>query len=129
MSDSQNIQNGFGYFISQRDSILVASFFGPISNTSSQTIEKCTTEIRDSFAKGVVVNFHDVTDVQLSGIPLLVKLQVTIRKMPAHLRLCYIKPEVTNILDEKGAVRSSEMFENLQAALQSLLVQLKRDNM
>jgi anti-anti-sigma regulatory factor len=107
------------YFVSEKSGFLVLSFLGAITKSTLVVFEKAQLDVRKSEATNIVLNFHDITKLDVSGIPGLVKLQKMIRERPAELRICFLRPDFKKMLLEGGAVRPNELNNNLLDALKS----------
>ncbi len=109
------------YFVSEKNDYLVVSLLGTLAKNTMVTLEKVQMEISKSSARQVVLNLHDLTRVEVGGIPGIVRLQKLIRDRPnSHLRLCFLRPDIYKSLAEAGAVRPAEMADNLLEALKDL---------
>ena len=120
MSTEENKTNELEYFLSEKGTFLVVSFNGSITKSTVPALEKCQGDVLNSQAQSVVLNLHDVTKVDLSGIPPFALLQHAIRKKPAKLRLCFIKADFAKLLLDRVAIRREEVTANLKDALESL---------
>ncbi len=107
------------YFVSEKQAFLVVSFLGSMTKLTSRVLEKCQSEILQSEAKRFVLSFHDVTQLEPSAIPFLVRMQKALRDKGAEIRVCFLKPEFKKLLIEAAAVRTPEVMANLIEALQS----------
>jgi anti-anti-sigma regulatory factor len=94
------------YFISRKQDFFVVSFVGALSKSTSEVLEKCQDEISASTERFYVLNFHDVSQIDISGVPSLVRLQKEVR-------------DQEKLLIGAGAIREDEVTGNLLRALQS----------
>jgi anti-anti-sigma factor len=107
------------YFLSEKQQFLVVSLVGSLTKSTQAEIQKCEDAILASAAKYIVLNFHDLKEMDLTGIRPLVQLQKRIREKPAQMRLCFVKTEIFNILDGAAAIRPQELCGDLVQALKS----------
>jgi anti-anti-sigma regulatory factor len=107
------------YFISEKNGYLVLSMVGSITKATLGVFERAQMELRKCEAQYIVLNFHDITRLDISGVPALVRLQKSLRERPAELRICFLKPDFLRMLVEAGAVRPPELADNLLEALRS----------
>jgi anti-anti-sigma regulatory factor len=107
------------YFISQRGEFLVASLIGVITKSTSDVLLSCARQIAEAGKRCVVIVFHDVRQIEVGGIPVMVKLQMAARDGDRELRVCFIRPDLQRQLIDAGAIRQNEITESLVEALQS----------
>src|SRR5262245_23814090 len=88
------------YFISEKNGYLVLSLLGSITKSTLGVFERAQMELKKSEAQNVVLNFHDISRLDISGIPALVRLQKSIRERPSDLRICFLKPDFKRLLVE-----------------------------
>src|SRR4051812_36730022 len=107
------------YFISEKNGYLVLSFVGDLTKATIGVCEKALLEISRLKPRFIVLNFHDLTRLDVSGIPTLVRMQKSLRERPAELRLCFMKPDIRKMMTEAGALRPAEFVSTLVDALRS----------
>lgn len=120
MSDSAEPVSQLEYFISEKNGFAVLSFLGPITKSHAPVVERSTEDLLSCESRRIVLSFHDVTDIDMAGIAALTRMQLLVRKKPADLRLCFLRPELKRMLEERGAIRTAELAPNLKAAIESL---------
>lgn len=126
MNSEEDKSNDLEFFLAEKGPFLVVSFIGLISKSTAAVMEKCRVDTLNTQAQSVVLSLHDVTDIELTGIPPFVQFQQAIRKKPAELCLCFIRPDLIKFLLNRGAVREEEITANLKVALESLKRTIKR---
>jgi anti-anti-sigma regulatory factor len=109
------------YFIAEKNSVLVLSWIGTFAHAAISIIEECQAEMNKTQAKCVIMNCRDLSPaMDRSAVPVLAKLQKTIREKPAVLRLSSVHPELLSFLEFQGLIRKEEVALNLTEAIQSL---------
>ncbi len=114
------------YFISIKQDFLVVSFIGSMNKNTAAVIEKCREEVIASPARFVVLNFHDVIQLEPGAVPSIVRLELAVREKPGELQLCFLHPHFLKFLHDSGAIRPSEVSDNLLNALQSFSPALRK---
>jgi anti-anti-sigma regulatory factor len=107
------------YFVAENGSIIVVSFVGSISKLGDRTFENCLIEFGKKKFEYAVINLHDVSAIDYGGIAGFVRFQKELRDRPSELRTCFIQPQLRQLLEERGAIRSQEICGNLLDALKS----------
>ena len=107
------------YLLSEKGPLLVVSVLGPVTKAYEETLTKCQDEIKAKPARFAVINLHDVTVMDYQGIAAFVRFQKAIRDKPCALRICFVKPDLKKILEERGAFRPNELTGNLREAIES----------
>lgn len=110
----------FEYFFSEKARYLVVSFKGSMSKAAVPKLEQCLTEISAKEVDQVILNFHEVPDIQLPSLAVVIRMQAAIRKKPAKLALCHLQADLMQLLDGKGGVRRTEVYATLREALAGL---------
>jgi anti-anti-sigma regulatory factor len=118
--DSPAPESELTYFIAEKHGILVVSLVGAISKASEEVLKKCVDEIEKSQARSVVLNFLGVDRVEKPGIPEFTRLQLLVRRKPAELRVCFLRPTVAAFLNDAGVLRPTEVSQGLKEAIVSL---------
>ncbi len=108
------------YFISEKGPFLVVSLNGTIAKNTTPVLDECREKITQANTKKVILSLHDVSRIDLNGLPALAQLQQAVRSKPATLRLCFIKKDVAQTLFDKAIVRKDEVTMDLKEALESL---------
>jgi anti-anti-sigma regulatory factor len=109
------------FFVSEKNHFLVISLLGTLTKTTLPVLEKIQDELAQRDAKLIVLNCYDLHRVEVGGVPGIVRLQKMIRDRPStHLRICFLKPDISKFLMESGAVRPNELCNNLLEALKDL---------
>jgi anti-anti-sigma regulatory factor len=116
----------FQYFISEKNGFVVASLVGLLEEAAMKRFEQLNEDIfKIDFSK-LVINFRDVSGISNEIIPLFARLQKQARAKQADLRICGLKPDLKERLNRAGILRPHEQSDNLQAALQSMIAQVRR---
>src|SRR4051812_38849695 len=113
--------NALSYRISKTDNILVISLMGELTRSDQRTVRKIINEVHNAQATAVVLNLLEVQNIEQIQLPDFAKLQAAVRRKQARLRLCALKPSLEIFLTEMGLLRSEEVFDDLKAALISLI--------
>lgn len=108
------------YFISERGPFLVVSLRGPLSKGTTEIIDRLRQELEGRKADRVIVSLHDVKEVHVIAIPQFVRFLAAVRQKPAKLGVCFMAPQVFEVLDSRGALRRDELFPTLEVALAAL---------
>ncbi|MBI3554888.1 MAG: STAS domain-containing protein [Deltaproteobacteria bacterium] len=108
------------YVISEKAQFVVISFSGTMFKASVASLDECQTEVLKHPGNLFVLNLRDVTRIDNHAIPQFIKLQKALRDKPGILRVCNIQDEVGKFAFEKGAIRESELAEDLMHALSQL---------
>lgn len=107
------------YFISEKDPYVVVAFIGQFTKTSAPIIERCMQEIHETKAPYVILSFRDVSGFEYPAGAALVRLEKEVRDAQRKLRLASVRPDLKNLLIERGVVREPELSNNLAVAIQS----------
>ena len=117
MSNSE--EKGFNYFVSSKSIYMVVSLVGQLSDTAPDSLQPLQTEVRDNTTATVFIfNFRDLVEISGEAVPVLAQIQKDIRTKSGEVRLCGLRPELKAKLLAKGVIRTSEIFDNLQTAIQ-----------
>jgi len=117
MSDSAS--PSFNYFVSSKGIFMVISLIGPVNDRAVPVLQSLHSEIRDnSEASLFIFNFRDMLELSGDAVCLLAQIQKDIRCKPSEVRLCGLRPKLKNKLLSRGIIRTSEIFDNLQVAIQ-----------
>lgn len=113
------------FFISEKNSVVVASLAGALSKDTKGVIEECKQQILNIDAKHVILCFQDATHIDFIGAEALAQLQKSIRGIPAQLQLCMLPPQIKKLLFERGLIRREEIVGTLVQALKTVQTPLK----
>jgi anti-anti-sigma regulatory factor len=110
----------FKYFTATKGIYMVISLVGSMKGKRTDPLTELEHEIMmNSSATVFIFNFRDVEDISGEAIFFMAQVQKSIRARPAEVRLCGVKPNLKSKLLNQGLVRTSEMFDNMQTAVQT----------
>lgn len=93
---------------------------GPMNDSSMPMLSDLRREIaKNTDAKVIVMSVRDVPEISGDAIQFLAQLQKFIRERPSEIRFCGMKPVLKSKLLSRGIIRTNEVFDNLQLAIQS----------
>jgi anti-anti-sigma factor len=110
------------YRISETESVLVISLVGDLTRANQGAVREIIRKVRSTQAPAVVLNLHDVYDIERAQLGDFAKLQAAVRLKRAQLRVCSIKPTLESFLAEMGLLRAEEVHQDLKSALVSLIL-------
>ena len=113
-------KRGLEYSISIEKDLLVVSFSGQMTEENSSILYKCQSELNTGDGKYVILNFGQVTEFSEDIIGTLRGLQSSIRRKPAHIRVCCVRPEWKKILFESNIFHRNEINEGLESTLENI---------
>lgn len=116
----------FQAFISEKNGFVVVSLVGLLEEQTLARFEECVADVQKLEYARLVINFRDVTGLTSDCIPAVARLQKSARDRQAELRLCGVRPELKEKLHRAGILRPHELSDNLQTALQSLVVAMRK---
>jgi anti-anti-sigma regulatory factor len=120
MNQHPEASTSLQYFIAEKNSVIIVSWIGQFVHETIQTIEACQTDLLKAQAKWVIFNCRDLKpNMDRSAIPILAKLQKTIREKPAVLKMTSMHPELRSYLDSQGLIRPEEIALNLTDAIRT----------
>jgi anti-anti-sigma regulatory factor len=107
-----------GYTVTIHNPMLVILFSGTFSVSCVETLEQCKDEaLQTQEVSYVIVDFSNVKNFSLDGVPALAQFQKTIRARQLELRLCGLSEELRAKLVRLGVVRQAELSPSLKDAL------------
>ena len=115
-----NSETQFNYFVSAKGIFMVISMIGAVNDKTPQGLTPLQRDIENNGQATVVIfNFRDLTDLSGDALQTLAQVQKDIRaRAGGEVRLCGLKPELRAKLLSRGIVRTSEIYDNLQVAIQ-----------
>lgn len=122
MHMTQGQSGDFFYFLNQKEMILVVTLNGHLQEAGIPVLEQCLAEVSTLNPKHVVLNFHNLANLENKAIRGLAQFQIGLRQKSLSLTVCGIRSEFTKVLDEYGAIRPSEVTKDLLSALQKIIV-------
>lgn len=120
------MKNSLTYFISERNAIVVVSFVGSLNRSTLCMMPKIIEEIHSRRAKMIIINAHDLIEVEPVAVKPLHELQECIRDLPSELRICFLNPKLKSMLLEMRAIKVDEIKDNLLEAVGSFLSREKK---
>lgn len=118
MSTTQDFSD-FKYFVSSKGAFLVASLVGLLNDQHAELMQPLLTEVHDNTSALIFIfNFRDLGEIDGDAVSMLAQIQKDIRSKPAEVRLCGLRPELKAKLLNRGVIRTSEIYDNLQVAIQ-----------
>lgn len=118
---TQGQSGDFFYFLNQKEMILVVTLNGHLQEAGLPVLEQCLAEVSGLNAKHVVLNSHNLANLESKAIRGLAQFQIGLRQKSLSLTVCGIRTEFTKMLDEYGAIRQSEVTKDLLSALQKII--------
>ncbi|MEH2025864.1 STAS domain-containing protein [Nostoc sp.] len=106
-----------------REQVKVIKLSGNLNATTSQDFRQNITEILESGAKIVLVDFKDVTFMDSSGLGALVLAFKTLRAADIKLALCSINEQVRILFELTNMDKVFEIFPSQDAFNQVLVSQ------
>jgi hypothetical protein len=111
----------FQYFLNQKKNIAVISFVGHAERSDVELWQKVIDVAQSVPCKFVVLNFVGVVEIEESLNPAIVRLQSAIRDSFREVLICGLHPGLYKRYNEKGMLRSYEVFPSLVEALQKIV--------
>lgn len=108
------------YTLAQKGALTIASFNGSIIRKNLEVLEKCKQELLKQQSKFIILSFQNVDDLDLFSVPALAQFQKAMRDKPAVLRICLIRHDFRELLEGRGAMKKSEIANELTDAIRSL---------
>src|SRR3989338_8710985 len=105
-----NATQALQYFINKKETVIVVSMEGSLSERESPILNKCLDEIIVTGIKHVLLNMSGLTDVDPSAIRSMIIFQQALRTKSLEIKLCALKHEHKVLLDNAGAIRNHELF-------------------
>ena len=108
----------FEYFVSAKGPFIVISLLGRMNSKAVPKLNELIAELAQHTSGMVIVfNLRDVSEISGDSLQLFAQIQKEGRARPAELRLAGVKPELKTRLLTEGIIRTSEIYDNLQAAI------------
>ncbi len=108
----------FEYFVSTKGPFIVVSLLGRMNSKAVPMLNELMAELGlNGTATVLVFNLRDVSEIGGDALQVFAQIQKNARARPAELRLAGVKPELKTRLLTEGIIRTSELFDNLQAAI------------
>ena len=106
---------------SEKSGLLIISFVGPVVCGNRGELEAAFKRLSEFKAKWTVLHLREVPpNIDKGMIPELTRFQKAVRDLPSELRVSSLHPELRKFLLAQGIVRTDELVNNLQAAIESL---------
>lgn len=117
----ESAASSFEFFLSAKGAYIVVQLVGAMNTKASPLLEQLGLEIEQNrTATVLILNLRDVKDVSGEGITFLAQIQLEVRTR-GEVRLTGVSPQLKTKLLAQGVIRTSEIFDNLQAAIQAPL--------
>lgn len=107
------------YFISEKNGTAVISLIGEINSKTVHILEECLHDIHRIHAENIVLNMHDIYEIDDRVVKVFAQLQACIRENPAALRVCFLRPDIKDMLLAFNAIKPAELKNNLIECLKS----------
>lgn len=114
------------YFISERNSIVVVSLVGALTRSTLGLFPKVIEDVSGRRARMVILNCHDLSDIESCAVKPFSELQACLRELPSEVRVCFLNPSLRGLLFEHKALREGELKNNLLEAVGSFLERAKK---
>ncbi|MBF0312806.1 MAG: anti-sigma factor antagonist [Oligoflexia bacterium] len=110
------------YTILEKGHHLVVNFRGVMSERTNHVINECQKEInsRNTADKFVILNFDSVVSLDDEVVGSIRGLQSAIRRRPAQIRVCCIRPEWKKIFSENDIFLKDEFGEGLESTIENI---------
>ena len=105
---------------SEKAGLLVVSFIGSIVRENRAEFEEAFKRLSGFKPKWTVLHFREVPpNVDKGMLPELTRFEKVVRDFPSTLRISSLHPELRKYLLSQGVVRTDELVNNLQEAIES----------
>ncbi|MBF0206067.1 MAG: anti-sigma factor antagonist [Oligoflexia bacterium] len=113
---------GLEYSISENNDHFIVNFKGIMAEKTTHVINECQKDLNKLNAKEkyVILNFNSVVALNEEIVGTLRGLQSAIRKRPAKIRVCCLRPEWKKIFSENDVFHKDEFGEGLESTLDGL---------
>jgi anti-anti-sigma factor len=109
------------YQITQRNSVVLVILAGTITRENVEALEKLQCDIAEREFAWVVLHFKDVPErADQIALPLLARIQKSIRDKGGQVRLASLRPQLRQLMQDRGLIRHDECVDDLAQTLRVL---------
>lgn len=105
------------YFVSEKNGVVVVSFLGIITQETVEIINEVLEEVQGRSPKLLIVNCHDLLDMDEKCVTALAQFNEFVRGMPSALSYCFVHPTVRKLLVAAGTIAEEDIKNNFIEAL------------
>ena len=110
----------FEYFISQRTEVAVVTMVGTLSKDYADQIEECVKAVEALEATIVIFNMRDVVSIRDVFVRSFARMQMSARRK-GSMKISGLRPDFRDYLSQHGLIRQTEMSNNLNDAITSIM--------
>jgi anti-anti-sigma regulatory factor len=111
----------FSYQITQKNSVIIVVLTGAITRDNLAVLERLQTEIAEREFSWVVLHFNDAEHkTDQIALPHLARIQKSVRDKGGQVRVSSLRPQLRQLLLERGLLRAEEYVEDLAQTLKQL---------
>lgn len=112
---------GLKYFLSIQKEVCIVSLIGAMDKASTESLDKCFEEIKNSNCLFFIFNFREVVEISSVTHRTLVQGFKFIREdLVGKIRIAGVKPSFKTPLVDQGIFKGNEVCDNIKTALEGL---------